>query len=114
MIARDSNHPSVIAWSLGSDYESDSAAGIQWTREMYGYVKILDPTRPVTFVSSKNWGPGIEAEGSAYVDFISTRSDANPEGIASAFEIIHSRWPCKPVFLAEFELGAIHAVAEVL
>jgi beta-glucuronidase len=112
MMERDSNHPSVIAWSIGSEYESDSPEGIQWTREMYGYAKKLDPTRPVTFASSRNWRLGIADEGSAYVDFISTNTYASPEGIANALETIHSRWPGKPVFLAEFGLRADDAKEE--
>jgi beta-glucuronidase len=104
MMERDANHPSVIAWSIGTEYESDSPGGIQWTREMYGYAKKLDPTRPVTFASSRNWRPGIGDEGSAYVDFISTNSYASPEGMAKALETIHSRWPGKPIFVAEFGL----------
>jgi beta-glucuronidase len=89
---------------------------------MYGYAKKLDPTRPVTFASSRNWRPGIADEGSAYVDFISTNTYASPEGIANALETIHSRWPGKPIFLAEFGLRAdeqtreryFHGVAGVL
>ena len=117
MIERDSNHPSVVAWSIGSDFESDSPEGIRWIREMYNYVKELDPTRPVTFASSRNWKAAIGDEGSAYVDFIGANIYASPQEMSKALESIHSRWPGKPIFVMEFGLGTdayLRAVTGVL
>ena len=49
MIVRDLNHPSVIMWSIGNEIknaETEEIAGI--AKEMSDYVRLLDPTRPVT------------------------------------------------------------------
>jgi beta-glucuronidase len=32
MIEQGWNHPSVIAWSAGNEYQSDTPAGVRWTR----------------------------------------------------------------------------------
>ena len=49
MVRKDYNHPSVIMYSLGNEIsETAQPRGIQLTKEMTGYVKSLDSTRPVT------------------------------------------------------------------
>jgi beta-glucuronidase len=50
MIARDKNHPSVIAWSLANEPHSTPQAR-PFFEELYRQAKTLDPTRPVSLVS---------------------------------------------------------------
>ena len=50
MIARDKNHPSVIAWSLANEPHSTPQAR-PFFEELYLDAKALDPTRPVSLVS---------------------------------------------------------------
>ncbi len=50
MIARDKNHPCIIIWSMGNECQTDNETGITVMRELLGLAKLLDPTRPVTFV----------------------------------------------------------------
>jgi len=66
LVARDKNHPSVIAWSIanepfpaslvrrfaggGTEEEDTDAIGTQFFAEMFGLTRDLDPTRPVTLV----------------------------------------------------------------
>ena len=46
MVMRDRNHPSVIIWSLGNE----SAAGMNHAA-MAGWIRSMDPTRPVQYES---------------------------------------------------------------
>ena len=49
MVARDRNHPSVIMWSIGNEIKNKETAEIvDICRELTGFVKTLDTTRPVT------------------------------------------------------------------
>lgn len=50
MIARDKNHPSVIAWSLANEPHSTPQAR-PFFEELYHQAKTMDPTRPVSLVS---------------------------------------------------------------
>jgi beta-galactosidase len=49
MILRDRNHPSVMIWSIGNEIgEQWDSTGIPIARELAGYVRELDTTRPIT------------------------------------------------------------------
>jgi beta-galactosidase len=49
MVLRDRNHPSVIFWSIGNEIpEFATPRGIELAKQLSGYVRQLDPTRPVT------------------------------------------------------------------
>lgn len=54
LIARDRNHPSVIAWSIGNEpgiwgeEEAVSPFAIEYWKKIYDLVKKLDSSRPVT------------------------------------------------------------------
>lgn len=53
MITSEFNHPSIWAWSIGNEIESESPEGHMFVKEMVAYVKSLDPTRPVGFASNR-------------------------------------------------------------
>jgi beta-galactosidase len=61
LVLRDRNHPSVFIWSIGNEiseqWGGDPAAGIIG-KELFGIVRSLDKTRPITsainFVDEKN------------------------------------------------------------
>ena len=49
LIRRDRNHPSVIIWSIGNEIpEQGDSTGISMAKELAGYVRELDTTRPIT------------------------------------------------------------------
>ena len=67
LVERDWNHPSVVAWSVGNEYASDTPAGVRWTTDMVALVRKLDPSRLVTFASYRAFRPDLprpEDEGS--------------------------------------------------
>ncbi len=102
MIERDWNHPSVIAYSLGNEYQSQTEEGKSWTKDMYAFAKSIDASRLVTFASYMVMRPIIkkpEDEASQYVDFIS--ANIYGDHLAS-LRRIHALYPEKPIYVSEF------------
>jgi beta-glucuronidase len=105
MVEQDENHPSVIAWSMGNEYESATPQGLAWTRDMRAYTVAMDSTRLITFASRFNSNPEVKTgadEASQYCDFISVNLYGD---YAARLDRIHSLWPDKPVFVSEFGLN---------
>jgi beta-glucuronidase len=102
MMQQDWNHPSVIAWSMGNEFESATKQGINWTRQMKQFTLGLDASRPITFASrftGAPWIKGGDDEASRYCDFVSVNIYGN---YAPRLDRVHQLWPEKPVFVTEF------------
>jgi len=108
MIAMARNHPSVVGWSIGNEYESWTPEGLDWTRDMAAFVKNLDSTRPVTFAALGGAlrlleaGEGRGEHAFDHVDFISQNYYFQPRQMAQFLDPVHVRWPGKPVMITEF------------
>ncbi len=112
MIERDWNHPSVIAWSVGNEYQSSTPEGQAWTKDMIAYSRELDPSRLVTFASMLVFRDVIkkpEDEASQYVDFISANIYGNH---LKHLQHIHELYPYKPIYVSEFGIRADHVKSE--
>ncbi|HVK46542.1 MAG TPA: glycoside hydrolase family 2 TIM barrel-domain containing protein, partial [Pseudobacter sp.] len=102
MMERDWNHPCIIAYSLGNEFQSQTPEGQSWVKDMRGFIKTLDTTRLVTFASFNVWRDYVmkpEDEASQYVDFVSANIYGNHLKI---LERIHELYPNKPVYISEF------------
>jgi beta-glucuronidase len=104
MIERDWNHPAIVAWSVGNEYLSYTPSGLRWTKDMMDWVRTVDPSHFVTFASC--WARSDkfdkpDGEGSYYSDFVCANI-YEPDAAARELDLIHSRWPGKPVFISEF------------
>ena len=102
MIERDWNHPSVVAYSMGNEFDSQMPEGQAWVKDMRDYTKSIDDSRLITFASYIVWRDFIkkpEEEASQYVDFIS----ANIYGDhLRLLKHTHELYPNKPIFISEF------------
>lgn len=104
MIEQSWNHPSVIAWSAGNEYQSDTPSGVRWTRDMIGFMRSLDDSRLTTFISlgGKVFSKVKPEENSFhYADILCANIYGNGS-LARAMETLHTTWPEKPVLISEF------------
>ena len=102
MVERDWNHPCVVAWSVGNEFQSQTPEGKSWVVDMSRYVKTMDETRLITFASmmvARDIIKKPEDEASQYVDFISSNMYGD---YLKRLQHIHSVYPDKPVFVSEF------------
>lgn len=106
MILEDFNHPSVWAWSVGNEIESETSAGVEFVKEMVAYVKSLDPTRPVGFASNRLGArPWFDATKES--DFVLMNQYFGTwvgpkQGLGPALDVIHKTWPEKTVIISEY------------
>lgn len=56
LVMRDKNRPSVIMWSLSNEPSTYKNQSSEYFRQLVILTKMLDPTRPVTFVTSQAVG----------------------------------------------------------
>jgi len=67
MLKRDRNHPSIIIWSIGNEInERADTSGVRIAKELAGFVRAMDPTRPVTQAVCGFWDhPGRKWDNTA-------------------------------------------------
>ena len=106
MIMEDSSHPSVWAWSVGNEIESETGAGLEFVKEMVAYVKSLDPTRPVGFASnrlgSRPWFDATKESDFVLMNQYFGTWVGPKQGLAPALDAIHKTWPEKTVIISEY------------
>jgi len=110
MILKDVNHPSIWAWSVANEIDSNTGQGHQFIQELVDVAKEIDPTRPVGFASYKLFDYQ-EQDATSLTDFVfmneyagswhGTKSD-----LIEALERIHELWPEKVVIISEYGLEA--------
>ncbi len=106
MIIEGFNHPSVWAWSIGNEIESDTSAGTSFVRDMVAYVKSLDPARPVGFASNR-LGSRTYFEATTFSDFVLMNQYFGTwaglkQDLGPALDRIHQTWPDKAVIISEY------------
>ncbi len=60
LIARDRNHPCVVAWSIANEPESETAASRAYFEPLVAQARRLDPTRPVGFANAAPAPPDVD------------------------------------------------------
>jgi beta-glucuronidase len=106
MIAENFNHPSVWAWSIGNEIESNTGSGLEFVKEMIAYVKSLDPTRPAGFASNR-LGSQPWFDATAVSDFVLMNQYFGTwvgprQGLGPALDLIHKTWPEKTIIISEY------------
>ncbi len=106
LVESELNHPSVIAWSVANEIESDTPQGYDFVRKAIAAVKALDSSRPVGFASNRlNGSPGSDA--TRFADFVLMNQYfgtwAGPkQELGAALDRVHAAFPEKPVIVSEF------------
>jgi beta-glucuronidase len=106
MIVEDFNHPSVWAWSVANEIESNTPSGLEFVKEMIAYVKSLDPTRPVGFASNR-LGSQPRFDATALSGFVLMNQYFGTwvgpkQGLGPALDLIHKTWPDKTIIISEY------------
>ncbi|HEU5079457.1 MAG TPA: glycoside hydrolase family 2 TIM barrel-domain containing protein [Opitutaceae bacterium] len=102
MVERDWNHPSIIAWSMGNEFASNTPEGKAWTKDMRDFTKSLDGTRLITFASNMVARPRFTdptTDAAQYVDFVSVNIYGHH---LDNLRWIHTAYPDKPIYISEF------------
>ena len=110
MILKDVNHPSIWAWSVANEIDSNKGQGHQFVQELVDAAKELDPTRPVGFASYKLFDYQ-EQDATYLTDFVFMNEYAGSwhgtkGDLIEALELIHQLWPEKVVMISEYGLEA--------
>lgn len=109
MIEANWNHPSVIAYSVGNEFDSHLESGINWTKDMFSFIKTLDTTRLNTLVSNKLDRENVKVakdEASAYADFVCVNIYSKAKGFQNIVNKIERIYPDKPIIVSEWGMRA--------
>lgn len=113
LISRDKNHPSVIMWSLANEPLSLREEAKPFFYTLYNLAKSLDPTRPVTLVSSV----GIAEESIEFLDVAclnryygwyinSGKIEEGVKNLSVELDMLYEHFQ-KPIILTEFGADTI-------
>ena len=106
MIEASWNHPSVIGWSVGNEYQAWTEAGCNWTRKFADLAKEKDPTRITTYAALgydfNQKAPSKERRSMHWVDLISVNYYTSGQGAGNQISRIHKTWPEKPILISEY------------
>jgi beta-glucuronidase len=108
MIQRDKNHPCIIFWSIGNEFDTMSSPSLIYVRKMVNYTRSIDSSRLITYATNKYRGD----LGYDYIDVISINAymgwyTAEIDDFGKILDVIHKYNPDKPILISEFGAGAI-------
>jgi beta-galactosidase len=110
------NHPCIVSWGVGNEIAARDSANISGVETLCRFVKSLDSTRLVTYVSNTlqqaRWymPPGTLPDASAkgdllmFNDYHTTWYRQAQAGMGSVLDTIKIENPVKPLVISEFGL----------
>lgn len=108
MVEQAGNHPSIFAWSVCNESETNKPGGVAYFRAMKQFLNEIDPGRFVTYADN-NLAEVTEPDQNAayYADFIMMNQYfgtwAGPRtGLVPALDKLNRDYPSKMVIISEF------------
>ncbi|XP_028838377.1 beta-glucuronidase isoform X1 [Denticeps clupeoides] len=114
LVRRDKNHPSVVMWSVANEPAAEMPPAGPYIKTLVAHTKLLDWTRPVTFITNSNFAMD---HGVPYVDVVCLNSyfswyqdQGHLEVISlqlnEQFEDWHGKYQ-KPIIQSEYGADAV-------
>ena len=109
MVLRHFNHPSVIAWGVGNEHSGQYAATQDYVKHMYRYIKAMDSSRLVNYVSNTlQYNPGTDATTLGdlimWNEYFETWFGGKMTDAPAMLDSIHKYHPEKPIVVSEYGL----------
>ncbi len=99
MVLRDRNHPSVIMWSIGNEIpERAEPRGVELAKQLTGWIRTLDPTRPITAAINGVGGSGGGEKLDPAFQFLDV---GGYNYLPNAYELDHARHPGRVILGTE-------------
>ena len=100
------NSPSIVAFSVGNEYDSWTPEGDEWTRYHIAKYREIDSTRLMTFVAFNSAASAemikVPHDAMRHCDFISFNCYSSGKGLEKSLKVFHAKYPEKPIFASEF------------
>jgi beta-galactosidase len=107
MVARDRNHPSIVAWGLCNEINGQNPPAYNFAKNMLAEAKRLDPNRLCSYAShSLRQTPGKDVAG--LMDFIECNEyfgswyPGDATAVGRNVDEIHAAFPDKPIVISEY------------
>jgi len=107
MIARDRNHPSIVAWGLCNEVNGQNPPAYQFAKRLLQEAKQLDPGRLCSYASN-SLADTPQRDVAGLMDFIETNeyygtwTPGTAEDAGRHLDALHAAFPSKPIVVSEF------------
>lgn len=124
MVNMSRNHPSVIGWSVGNEYQSWTPEGVAWTKQMKAFIRNeLQDERPVVFVALGRAGRLLKEAydagtldpntfSFAYSDILCINWYGSGKPLGPILDVLHETFPQRPIMISENGLRVDQASAQ--
>jgi len=107
MIARDRNHPSIVAWGLCNEVNGQNPPAYEFAKRLLEEAKRLDPGRLCSYASN-SLAETPQRDVAGLMDFIETNeyygtwAPGTADDAARHFDALHAAFPGKPIVVSEY------------